>query len=81
MPDNSPARCLSVSKSDAVYVLGLCGYDNMQGMFNLIPRVPFIGVGRYMFACVSTSLGHANTYICLETRQGHGRDSMPIQST
>lgn len=69
MPDNSPARC---------------GYDNMQGMFNLIPPVPFIGLGSYivyMFACVSTSLGHANTYICLETRQGHGRDSMPIQST
>ena len=56
----------------------------MQGMFNLIPPVPFIGLGSYivyMFACVSTSLGHANTYICLETRQGHGRDSMPIQST
>ena len=45
MPDNSPARCLSVSKSDAVYVLGLCGNDNMQGMFNLIPRDAFDRIG------------------------------------
>ena len=58
MPDNSPARC---------------GYDNMQGMFNLIPPVPFIGLGSYivyMFACVSTSLGHANTYCTFVSKQG-----------